>query len=64
MEAEQGCTTPKNQLPAAQVCPPPPRKKVTRQAKAAPPKNGYFQSPELEMFFTNGAKGRQAWAQF
>ncbi|KAK4480963.1 hypothetical protein RD792_011825 [Penstemon davidsonii] len=52
MEAEQDqCTTPRNQeyqIPAALVCPPPPRKKTERRMKRDPPKNGYFQSPELE----------------
>ncbi|KAL0451138.1 UNVERIFIED_CONTAM: Cyclin-dependent protein kinase inhibitor SMR4 [Sesamum latifolium] len=65
MEADQGCTTPKNQeyqIPAALVCPPPPRKRTERRTKREPPKKGYFQSPELDMFFGNAAQGREACA--
>ncbi|EYU41739.1 hypothetical protein ABFS82_10G030600 [Erythranthe guttata] len=70
MEAEQGCTTPKNQEYQIQVgmaCPPPPRKKkIDRRTKRDPPKNGYFQSPELDIFFGGAAahhQGRElAWA--
>ncbi|KZV27629.1 hypothetical protein F511_24688 [Dorcoceras hygrometricum] len=63
MEVEQGCTTPKCRIPAALVCPPPPRKKKNeRPTKPQPPKNGYFQSPELEKFFGSAAPRREAWA--
>ncbi|KAI3474106.1 hypothetical protein Pfo_028894 [Paulownia fortunei] len=65
MEADQGCTTPKNpeyQIPVALVCPPPPSKQNKRRTKREPPKNGYFQSPELDAFFGNAGQGRQAWA--
>ncbi|KAL3839511.1 hypothetical protein ACJIZ3_024102 [Penstemon smallii] len=66
MEAEQDqCTTPRNQeyqIPAALVCPPPPRKKTERRMKRDPPKNGYFQSPELEILFSGAAQRREAWA--
>ncbi|KAL3826015.1 hypothetical protein ACJIZ3_022044 [Penstemon smallii] len=65
MEAEQGCATPKNeecQIPAAVVCPPPPRKKNERGTKREPPKNGYFQSPELDTFFGGAAQRKEAWA--
>ncbi|KAL3628651.1 hypothetical protein CASFOL_027697 [Castilleja foliolosa] len=64
MEADQqGCTTPRNQTPAALVCPPPPRKQI-KKAKRDPPENGYFQSPEIEAFFRSVARQgtRIAWA--
>lgn len=62
---EQECTTPKNpdyQIPAPMVCPPAPRKKMERRrTKQNHPKNGYFQSPDIETFFANGP-GREARA--
>ncbi|PIN04757.1 hypothetical protein CDL12_22702 [Handroanthus impetiginosus] len=64
-QVDQGCATPKNeeyQIPAALVCPPPPKKKNNRRTKRDPPKNGYFQSPELDMFLGNAAQGREALA--
>ncbi|KAL8504698.1 hypothetical protein ACS0TY_016034 [Phlomoides rotata] len=60
MEAEKECTTPRNPIPAALVCPPPPWKKNGRRTKQEPPSNGYFQSPELEKFFRNGQSG-ETW---
>ncbi|KAL2229488.1 UNVERIFIED_CONTAM: hypothetical protein Sindi_1928500 [Sesamum indicum] len=58
MEADQGCTTPKNQecqIPAALVCPPPPRKKNERRTKREPQKIAYFLSPEIETFLGGAA---------
>lgn len=54
MEEVEGCSTPRGgewRLPAVpRECPPPPRKK--RKAKeSTPPKNGYFRTPEIEVFF-------------
>ncbi|CAK9133604.1 unnamed protein product [Ilex paraguariensis] len=51
---EEGCRTPRHdgcQIPADLVCPPPPRKKTVYMKKRSPPKNGYFQPPDLEVFF-------------
>ncbi|KAL7092564.1 hypothetical protein ABFS82_12G168400 [Erythranthe guttata] len=62
---EKGCTTPRNheyQIPAVLICPPPPRKKNDRRTKREPPRNGYFQSPELDKFLCDAAQSRQAWA--
>ncbi|KAK1264415.1 hypothetical protein QJS04_geneDACA011305 [Acorus gramineus] len=51
-----GWETPKrreSRIPAAGECPPaPPRKRSTVFGRRrAPPKNGYFQPPDLEAFF-------------
>ncbi|KAE8692451.1 hypothetical protein F3Y22_tig00110833pilonHSYRG00082 [Hibiscus syriacus] len=50
--AEEGCTTPKHRIPEAFKCPPPPKKKSQGVAKRKPPKNGYFQPPDLDALFT------------
>ncbi|XVF55261.1 hypothetical protein PTKIN_Ptkin06aG0022900 [Pterospermum kingtungense] len=50
---EEGCTTPKHRIvPEAFQCPPPPRKKLQGREKRAPPKDGYFQPPDLDALFT------------
>lgn len=56
--AEEGCRTPRRgggcEIPATLVCPPAPRKKrvkMINNGKKQRPKNGYFQSPDLEIFF-------------
>ncbi|KAI3447703.1 hypothetical protein Pfo_004368 [Paulownia fortunei] len=67
MEGEKGCTTPKNQeyqIPATLVCPPPPKKKNQLRTKREPPKNGYFQSPEIDKFLGGAAQSREAWAEY
>ncbi|KAG4145393.1 hypothetical protein ERO13_D05G094500v2 [Gossypium hirsutum] len=51
-------------IPAVQACPPPPPKKkpfTFGKKRPEPPKNGYFQPPDLEMIFSMGTR-RQAWA--
>ncbi|KAJ6865090.1 cyclin-dependent protein kinase inhibitor SMR4-like [Populus alba x Populus x berolinensis] len=51
MKVEEECTTPKSmgcQIPTAIVCPPPPKKKSVVGKKRDPPKDGYFQTPELD----------------
>ncbi|MQM20984.1 hypothetical protein Taro_054013 [Colocasia esculenta] len=52
---EEGWETPKRvecRIPAVFPCPPPPRKKPAAFAKRRePPKNGYFQPPDLEVLF-------------
>ncbi|KAE8099367.1 hypothetical protein FH972_017356 [Carpinus fangiana] len=53
--SEDGCTTPKrsdSQIPATSVCPPPPKKKAVSGRIRDPPKNGYFQPPDLDALFT------------
>lgn len=59
MEVElipDGCVTPKEgeyQIPTALICPPPPKKKMGSAGKRRdPPKNGYFQPPDLDDLFT------------
>ncbi|MBA0572230.1 hypothetical protein Golob_002587 [Gossypium lobatum] len=49
---EEGCTTPKHLMLEAFQCPPPPRKKSRGESKREPPKNGYFQPPDLDSLFT------------
>lgn len=60
-----GCATPKHsscEAPAKLVCPPPPKKKKYSDEvimkKRDPPKNGYFNSPELDLFFAIASAGR------
>ncbi|KAK9920644.1 hypothetical protein M0R45_029193 [Rubus argutus] len=52
---DEDCATPKRrecQIPEAFLCPPAPRKKpVGDQKKRDPPKNGYFQPPDLDSLF-------------
>ncbi|PPR80837.1 hypothetical protein GOBAR_AA39882 [Gossypium barbadense] len=60
---EEGCTTPKHRIPEAFKCPPPPRKKSQGVAKREPPKNGYFQPPDLDALFTMQTR-REALCNF
>ncbi|KAM1489772.1 hypothetical protein ACFXTO_032982 [Malus domestica] len=51
---EEDCATPKPRecrIPEANMCPPPPRKKAVGETKREPPKNGYFQPPDLDTLF-------------
>ncbi|GFY83599.1 hypothetical protein Acr_03g0003730 [Actinidia rufa] len=51
---EEGCRTPRRggfEIPAPVICPPAPRKKVAHVKQRNPPKNGYFQPPDLEALF-------------
>lgn len=62
--ADDGCGTPRHigcRIPAASVCPPAPRKKPVYVKQQAPPKNGYFQPPDLEALFAM-APAREACA--
>ena len=59
-----GCKTPTRdecRIPAYPLCPPPVRRKrsIVLGKKLEPPKNGYFQPPDLELFFTAAATSRQ-----
>ncbi|XP_019058375.1 PREDICTED: uncharacterized protein LOC109116790 [Tarenaya hassleriana] len=61
---EEGCTTPRSRkyrIPTASVCPPPPRKKSMVGMKRDPPRNGFFQPPDLESLFYAQPR-REAWA--
>ncbi|XP_041026383.1 cyclin-dependent protein kinase inhibitor SMR4 [Juglans microcarpa x Juglans regia] len=52
--SEDGCMTPRHsqyQIPAISVCPPPPKKKSASRRLQDPPKNGYFQPPDLDSLF-------------
>ncbi|CAL0321889.1 unnamed protein product [Lupinus luteus] len=58
-----GCSTPKRwecRIPTALVPPPPPKKKpFSFGKKRGPPKNGYFQPPDLEeLFFVMSSTSR------
>ncbi|KAG6681389.1 hypothetical protein I3842_13G090300 [Carya illinoinensis] len=57
---EAGCSTPRRlecRIPVAMVPPPPPKKKKPlslgkkKNEKREPSKNGYFQPPDIELFF-------------
>ncbi|OAY38615.1 hypothetical protein MANES_10G028900v8 [Manihot esculenta] len=57
MEADhEGCKTPmhrESRILTALECPPPPaRKKPVCTKQRSPPKDGYFNPPDLEAFFT------------
>ncbi|GMI71296.1 SIAMESE-RELATED 4 [Hibiscus trionum] len=58
---EEGCTTPKHPIPEAFQCPPPPRKKSQGGPKREPPKNGYFQPPDLDSLFTMQSRREATW---
>ncbi|CAN6471741.1 unnamed protein product [Victoria cruziana] len=61
-EVGEECETPKNsRIPAAFVCPPPPKKKAGFGKRKDPPANGYFIPPDLELLFA-ALPGRRAWA--
>ncbi|KAJ9160139.1 hypothetical protein P3X46_025570 [Hevea brasiliensis] len=50
----EGCKTPRrreSRIPAALACPPAPRKKPVFSKERSPPKDGYFQPPDLEALF-------------
>ena len=49
----EGCATPKHgvyRISTVFVCPPPPKKKAAI-GKRDPPKDGYYQPPDLELIF-------------
>ncbi|KAH6827233.1 hypothetical protein C2S53_000753 [Perilla frutescens var. hirtella] len=52
-EDERWCRTPRQErckIPATACPPPPPRKKGAKH-RILPPKDGYFQPPDIELFF-------------
>ncbi|XVE69213.1 hypothetical protein DITRI_Ditri09bG0133800 [Diplodiscus trichospermus] len=52
-EQEEGYMTPRRDIKtAAPPCPPAPRKKQPVYMKREPPKNGFFQPPDLDAFFS------------
>ncbi|GLJ42001.1 hypothetical protein SUGI_0869540 [Cryptomeria japonica] len=50
---EWECETPKHQKISSTFCPSPPRKKRAELKYGGPPPGGFFNSPELEIFFAN-----------
>lgn len=63
---EAGCATPRRsecRIPVALGPPPPPKKKpfAFEERKSDPPKNGYFQPPDLDLLFAMAPR-RQACA--
>ncbi|KAJ0909287.1 putative cyclin-dependent protein kinase inhibitor SMR [Helianthus annuus] len=50
LSAEEGCRTPKRARGAVK-CPATPRKKAAQLKNKKPPANGYFKSPEIDVFF-------------
>lgn len=51
---EEGCVTPRHggcRIPATLQCPPPPKKKPLYLKQREPPKESYFQPPDLEVLF-------------
>ncbi|KDP42234.1 hypothetical protein JCGZ_02964 [Jatropha curcas] len=57
-----GCATPKRRecrIPEPRECPPPPKKRPLRVGKKKePPKNGYFQPPDLELLFAMNSRNQ------
>ncbi|KAJ8899690.1 hypothetical protein K2173_019388 [Erythroxylum novogranatense] len=58
--SEEECTTPKCGITTALACPPTPKKKSAVVKKRAPPKNGYFQPPDLDVLFPMPTRRREA----
>lgn len=62
---EEGCRTPERSYNEhdQMVCPPAPRKKAAYynngKKQRGPPKNGYFQPPDLELLFAMGPPPRR-----
>ncbi|XP_076944497.1 cyclin-dependent protein kinase inhibitor SMR4-like [Bidens hawaiensis] len=57
---EEGCRTPKRSVcEIPMTCPPAPRKKQAYLKHRDPPENGYFQPPDLEVFFAMGPTRRE-----
>ncbi|KAL8192981.1 hypothetical protein R6Q57_027429 [Mikania cordata] len=49
---EDGCRTPKRSgYGVPMKCPAAPKKKTVQSKQKKPPANGYFQSPDIEIFF-------------
>ncbi|KDP35651.1 hypothetical protein JCGZ_09089 [Jatropha curcas] len=59
---KEECTTPRCRIPVSSVCPPPPRKKSGIGKKRDPPKNGYFQPPDLDALLSMPLRRREACA--
>lgn len=62
---EDVCRTPRHErcrIPAPSGCPAAPRKKsaVYGEQRVIPPKDGYYQSPDLEVFFAVALRRKAA----
>ncbi|KAF5770918.1 putative cyclin-dependent protein kinase inhibitor SMR [Helianthus annuus] len=52
LSADDGCRTPKRSgFRVPMKCPAAPKKKTVKSKQKMPPASGYFQSPDIEIFF-------------
>ncbi|GAA0175804.1 hypothetical protein LIER_28908 [Lithospermum erythrorhizon] len=53
-EEEGGCKTPRHRgssIPLPSICPPAPKKRRVYMKQQSAPKEGYFNHPDIEVFF-------------
>lgn len=62
LSPEEGCRTPKRSgYHVPMKCPAAPKKKTVQMKQKKPPVNGYFQSPDIDIFFAMACR-RGAYA--